>query len=263
MKGGFLLLRDLFINSGFLEEHAISNALQGYPGFIFDFNALFNAIPTNVRNQLGMLNKDTINKVKNLSISSINDKNKIFCMKNNDLRNAIISMKSNTKCNEVFWKRNLDFDISDHYVIANKATKESRLRLLHFKIIHNIYPTNILLHKMKVKSSSLCQVCRVPDFIEHFFVDCDQINWFWKFIASYIKNSLNKHINLSKKNILIGITYLEYKELKQREVNFINYIILLGKLCISKFKYGTLKNLTLIFECELALRRQAIYSGIA
>ena len=170
------------------------------------------------------------------------ERNKLRDMKNKELRNVIISMKMNTKCNEVFWKRNLDFDISDHYVIAHKATKESRLRLLHFKILHNIYPTNILLHKMKVKASPLCQVCQVPDFIEHFFVDCVQICWFWEFISSFIKSNTNKHINISRKNILLGITYLENKELNQREVNFINFTILLGKLCISKFKYGTLKN---------------------
>ena len=258
IKGGFLLLRDLYDNSGLINENAISKTLQDYPGFKFDFNALINAIPTELRDPLRLLSKDIIDKAKSLSSTAIKDRNKLLDMKNKELRNVIISMKINTKCNEVFWKRNLDFDISDHYVIAHKATKESRLRLLHFKILHNIYPTNILLHKMKVKTSPLCQVCQVPDFIEHFFVDCVQICWFWEFISSFIKSNTNKHINISRKNILLGITYLENKELNKREVNFINFTILLGKLCISKFKYGTLKNLTLIFECELALRRRHV-----
>ena len=38
--------------------------------------------------------------------------------------------------------------IEDYFSIAHESTKESRLRLLHFKFIHNIYPTNILLNKM-------------------------------------------------------------------------------------------------------------------
>ena len=267
VKGGLILIKDLFDDSSFLNKDSISKTLHDYPGFIFDFNALFNAIPADLMNQLKMMNEETLNKANNMSSSSINKYNKLFSIKNKELRDVFISLKSNTKCNEVFWKRNFNFNISDHYIIANKATKESRLRLMHFKIMHNIYPTNILLHKMKVKTSPLCPKCQVPDFIEHFFVDCVQINWFWQFISSHIRININKHINLSKKNILIGITYSEQEELRHREVNYINFIILIGKLCISKFKYGTLKNLVLIFECELALRKQVSrslcpYTGI-
>ena len=176
-------------------------------------------------------------------------------MDNRELRNTLLSFKDPTKCNEVFWKNNLNFDISDHYDIAKKSTTESRLRLLHFKIMHNIYPTYVLLHKMKIKTSPLCPSCQVPDFIEHFFFDCVQINWFWQFIVTYIQVKINKKVILSRKNILIGSTYSDHTELTNKEIDFINCIVLLGKLCINKFKYGSLKNLTLIFEYEVAFRQ--------
>ena len=60
------------------------------------------------------------------------------------------------------------------------ASKESRLRLLYFKILNNIYPTNILLSKMKIKTSDKCEYCKTHDLIEHFFFHCKRLEGFWK-----------------------------------------------------------------------------------
>ena len=43
--------------------------------------------------------------------------------------------------------------IENYFNTAHEATKESRLRLLHFKFIHDIYPTNILLEKNRVEGN--------------------------------------------------------------------------------------------------------------
>ena len=54
------------------------------------------------------------------------------------------------------------------------VTKETRLRVLQWKILHNIYPTNILLYKMKVRDDRMCSYCNdAVDCIEHFFFDCN------------------------------------------------------------------------------------------
>ena len=169
-----------------------------------------------------------------------------------------MSTKTVTRCNENFWKRKFNFDISQHYIIAHNATTESRLRLLHFKIMHNIYPTNILLCKMKIRGNNLCDNCQVTDFIEHFFIECNLIRDFWKHVTSYIKSSIDVAIKLSSKDILLGIDYQNHKNIKKKDINYINYIILLGKLCVSKLKYGKLKNIYLIFDLEINLRQKFI-----
>ena len=160
-----------------------------------------------------------------------------------------------TKCNENSWKRKLGIDISGHYDIALKSTKESRLRLLHFKILHNIYPTNILLHKMKVKSSDACEHCRVPDYIEHFFYECALVHSFWLHIVNLIKSRVNVDFDLKRNDILLGLAYTDFTHIKREIINYINHIILIGKLCISKFRYGQINNIFLIFEIEMSLRR--------
>ena len=59
------------------------------------------------------------------------------------------------------------------------VTKETRLLVLQWKILHNIYPTNILLYKMKVKYDQMYSYSNdVVDYIEYFFFDCPTIHKF-------------------------------------------------------------------------------------
>ena len=45
--------------------------------------------------------------------------------------------------------QNLRVELNENYwEVAIRCTRETRLRVLHRKILHNIYPTNILLRKM-------------------------------------------------------------------------------------------------------------------
>ena len=48
------------------------------------------------------------------------------------------TVKNTTVCSIGFWKRKYNIDIQNYFVTATTASKESRLRLLHFKILHNI-----------------------------------------------------------------------------------------------------------------------------
>ena len=77
---------------------------------------------------------------------------------------------------------------------------------------------------------------------------------FWKHINNFIRTKINIDITLNKKNILVGLSYSEFPTLKRATLDFINEIILIGKLCISKFRYGQIKNLPLLFEIEYSLR---------
>ena len=70
-----------------------------------------------------------------------------------------------------FWNRWFPlFDISNTFLTAINATKEIRQRVLHWKITYNIYPTNILLHKMGLSNTENCNLCEEKDYIEHFFL---------------------------------------------------------------------------------------------
>ena len=54
---------------------------------------------------------------------------------------------------------NHDFKWKHIWNALPDCTKEARLISLNWKIIHNIYPTKLLLHKMGKAQSDICNIC--------------------------------------------------------------------------------------------------------
>ena len=77
-----------------------------------------------------------------------------------DFRKALIFMHDSVSCAKGFWSRKFGLEIDEHmWSILSLVTKETRLRVLQWKILHNIYPTNILLCRMKVRDDQMCSYC--------------------------------------------------------------------------------------------------------
>ena len=60
-------------------------------------------------------------------------------------------------------------------------------------------------------------------------------------------------IKLKEEDILLGMAELE--NLSRKRVEEINHIILIGKMVISKFKYGVKRNIQYMFENEISVRK--------
>ena len=123
------------------------------------------------------------------------------------------------------------------WLAANNCTSEARLRLLHWKILHNIYPTKILLKKMNIVDSEYCTRCNVIEDTEHFFYNCKEVKELWKIVENDIKREL------TEQECILGINCKQ-----------VNILILIAKLCISKYKYGDYANLSILYEREKKLR---------
>ena len=155
-------------------------------------------------------------------------------------------------CGQRFWQQKYGLVLTDqNWLVAHRSTKEERLRLLHWKLLHNIYPTNILLHKMGIKNSIKCSFCNENDYIEHFFFRCQKIKKVWDDCIGYIYKHTNEKVSLQETDILFG-----YKpnDAKHSFVRFVNHIILITKMVISKFRYGYGYDISILFERETDLR---------
>ena len=87
------------------------------------------------------------------------------------VRELLTETKATEPCFVRFWMHKYGFHIGkQHWKIAHESTKEQRLRLLHWKILHDIYPIDILLNKMKIKESNKCNCCEEINYLEHFFL---------------------------------------------------------------------------------------------
>ena len=120
------------------------------------------------------------------------------------------------------------------WLLSYKCTQETRLRVLQWKILHNIYPTNILLSKMKVKENDKCSYCTdTPDVIEYFcfvFVECPVVWQFWNFIEGNILRECSIKVKLHLTDIMFGV---QRPNVKENIIKKINHIILIAKMCIS------------------------------
>ena len=170
--------------------------LNATTGSIFiQYNALFNAFP-----------EEWKLAISNLITPQQNEDNQDIFTSFYDVLDKLKGWRARIKenisvpCCVGFWlhKYNIDID-TNTWLTAFNATKEVRLRELHWKIIHNIYPTNIMLHKMKIKDSNRCSYClHDVDFLEHFFFECTIVRQFWVFIESELFQLINSSIKGGK-----------------------------------------------------------------
>ena len=152
-----------------------------------------------------------------------------------------------------FWNNKFNYQVpKDMWSIPYKCTKETRLQPLKWKIMSNIYPTDMLLYKMGIAPNRDCSQCGQEDYIEHFFAECPAVRPLWTEVENLIAIWLGRRLTLTTSMILLEV---EQGKLSSKESKTINLAILIGKLCISKFKYGKQTFLKGLFYSESHLRK--------
>ena len=197
---------------------------------MFEYNALVNALPKQwmqwVQTSDGVVDHHDLLTFNGMNVHNYKAKDFRLLLKEKKIQDL-------NACAVGFWKRKFAFALDKEvWKKINAATKETRLRELQWKILHNIYPTNILLSKMKVKSNNKCIFCPGEvDYIEHFFFDCCLVRKFWKYVEGKVLQLLSNHVTITMTDVLFGLQ--ERKDLNQGQVNMIDHILMIGKMCIS------------------------------
>ena len=241
----FKYVHELFINGRIKSYEEIRLEIGAYPGLIFDYLAVRNAV-TKVYNHTKFQNMNFIS----ICVTSFSS------LKNKDIRKMIIENKKHSpKCKQL-WLNRLNIDVSSYFNTAHLATKEGRLRSLQFKITHSIYPTNILLNKMGVKPNNKCVTCNAVDTLFHFFFDCDALTELWKHVEIFLNLIMKTRVKLKAINALFGLLSDDVTS-PVEALKEANHLILIAKLSISKVKYSnSSKNVIFIFEHEMMLRKK-------
>ena len=115
-------------------------------------------------------------------------------------------------------------DLTKIYLLPFKATKEVKLTMFQYKIVHQILPTNSLLYKMKKVASPTCPFCpSESQTMWHLFIHCTQATLFWNRFQEWYSISSNKKLLLSELEVMFGITGCRSYCLA------LNHLIILGK----------------------------------
>ena len=242
IKNKILRVSDVCKNNNVLSFDEFKNKYPHLNNVRMTHNVLLNALPTNILVGQTEAEGSKYTYFRGHIVGEIGRKKFLKLIQENEVP-YVCSM----------WKRKLGVEIDKtHWMQAINATKEIRLRVLHWKIMNNIYPTNILLFKMSIRKSQNCEWCNELDYIEHFFVTCGVVKPLWEEVESKLNAYIGKRIKLTFEQILLGVTNQD--QFDKRYIAKINHAILIGKMVISKYKYGNAHNLKLTFERESRLR---------
>ena len=223
----------------------ISNLVGASPNLWFEYNALYNALPRQWKDKSG--------SPQSTSVPQFWDQNITSCI-NKIIREKIVSLKYSRPCSASFWEKKFKIDFERGvWNIPFKCCNETRLQFLHWKIVHNIYPSNIMLTKMKIRDSNKCQYCpSETDYIEHFFYFCTKCVTLWKHVESILSCILERRLVISAQDAILGVLHCE--DSHSKELELINICILVAKMCVSKYKYGKPYHLPIMFDSEMRLR---------
>ena len=220
----------------------VQNEIGPYGGLLLDYMAVCKAV---VKSGINLISINHDPATLNIILPLISNK---------VIRRRIASKQGLfLNCTNVWLRKQVN--ISLYFTIGLESTKESRLRLLHFNIIHNSYPTNVLLTKMRIKQSNKCDFCQETDFLEHFFYECHRLQQFWHDIEYIMVSILNQDIKVNTSIALLGITK-DNTTANSKRIKEANHMLLIARMSISKLRNSDIKNIKYIFEYEMLLRKK-------
>ena len=243
---GINKVKDILTGNNVLTYNDIGYKIGNFPALILQYNVVSNTVASLIRNNPGFIHENDDNDI------NFNDKRVTTSQGFKTILNEAVFQ---APCSEKFWFTRYRITLDTTYwLIAHNATKESRLRELHWKLLHNIYPTNILLSKLQITNNNKCKFCpNEIDFIEHFFFLCPMISKIWKKVEETVLYKYGIKIKINESEALLGIP--EKERLSKLLINKVNHHILIAKMCIGKYKYGNPVDIICMFENEVNLRK--------
>ena len=246
IDAGFIFIKDLFADDGSIYSlEYFRHRIQRTGNILFKYFALCNALPSDWKNA------PILDQIRTESI--VFDAVPIEACSSKMFRHAMVNKTYVPPICMNYWCRrfpNYNFNWEKIWGSIPCCTSEARLISLNWKIIHNIYPTKVLLCKMGKEDTNLCNSCNAVDHPEHFFFHCTKTTPIWEFAKRVITQRLGKNFRLSVENVLFNY----HNDITSARSKYINYVICVGKMCIGKFRYGGHPCLLFLFRQELRMR---------
>ena len=92
------------------------------------------------------------------------------------------------------------------YSLPFNVTKDTRLAIFQYKIIHHILPTNSTLFRDSIKEHDKCHPCGERQTLTHLFVTCSEVRLFWSRFTNWWNSKTGDTITLDKNEIVYGVT---------------------------------------------------------
>ena len=243
LKRKIILIEDVLENNEIISFEKFESKVGKHPSNLIEYTTMKIAI-SKIKENMIIDNREQEVFFREDKCKSLSRK-KIY---------EIIAIKEPNFC-EQMWERKIGNQVNEN--IWNnmfKSIKEIKLLEIQWKILQNVFPTNILLNRIGIKQSENCDFCdNQRDYVEHYFFQCTRLLHFWAYVSNHMSIKLNKKIILNKYNILLGFDQGD-QMLTINEIIIINKILAIAKFSIIKSKHSNLNSI-IIFENELRWRK--------
>ena len=149
------------------------------------------------------------------------------------------------------WVSLLDIDVEDWhnaFCFLKFTTRDTKLRWLQFRILHNILTTNRSVSKYRENQTDLCSFCKEhSETIAHLLFECNHVKIFWEELFLLINKRCihSNKLSFNKKLILLGQSEYIYTD------SVCDLIILMAKFFIYRCKVQGSPLMLRIFIKEL------------
>lgn len=132
-----------------------------------------------------------------------------------------------------------------------RATRETKLQSLHFRILNRILPCNKFLKQIRIKTSDACDLCGQVDSDVHFLFECPVVQTFWISICNWFDRVEDLSLgDLNQKQFFFGVPQTFPK------AKVVNLILMTVKFFVYRqrlFHGGTLELVQWLreFKCKL------------
>ena len=242
IKNDIIFWSDIVDDNGHPNYQKVADCVGDCELTKFEFNSIQN---TNLRNKIPSTAQNEDLYILDQNINSVTSKK---------IRQSLVS-KIITGTS--YWASHFgpQADSKAVWSLIPSITSETRLIELQWKILHGIYPTNAYLHKIGISVTNKCLKCNEIEYLQHFFYTCKELRKFWETVSKTFIKYVGKQIHLNEETVLLGL----HKEnniynITVKESAVINHILVIAKLCISKFKHGEHTNILILLESEMSWR---------
>ena len=215
---GIVRLEDLLDENNSLEYHQFCRKTGLKPPFT-RFFGLISAIPSEW--------KQTLRSGTNLNSQQTKKPDQSFLNKSTckSIRNLLTQKKFREPLASSRLSRlGIEYDkLTAIYLLPFNLTKEAKLSMFQYKIIHNILPYGNRLYMMKISNSPLCNYCNLLETLPHMLVECKNVYDFWVKAISWWNSQSGNSYTIDVLCILFGYYPAE------RATRLFNHYILLGK----------------------------------
>ena len=126
------------------------------------------------------------------------------------------------------YSKNVDWKSA--WKLIYETTKEVKIRIFQFKVLHRILATNLFLMNNKIRDNPLCQNCNLEESVEHLFWECKECKTFWDAFQMFYNQSTQQNLELTCQTIIFG-------KLPSKGNELFNHLLLIAKYHLYSIRF--------------------------